>query len=114
MLRTFPCANLQLFEKEVIGMEKHQKRMKDEEFPETAVILKPVASPGVSTTIRSMLSVELAFEPKIVYVRKASVFIWSANGATSSDIKEPLTKAKRQEKEDVKALREKLRLGLKI
>ncbi|CAN7126219.1 unnamed protein product [Brassica rapa subsp. narinosa] len=34
MLRTFPCANLQLFEKEVIGMEKHQKRMKDEEFPE--------------------------------------------------------------------------------
>ncbi|RID52660.1 hypothetical protein BRARA_G00110 [Brassica rapa] len=39
MLRTFPCANLQLFEKEVTGMEKHQKRMKDEEFPEVSCLV---------------------------------------------------------------------------
>ncbi|KAL0803000.1 hypothetical protein Bca101_058176 [Brassica carinata] len=43
-------------------------------YTQTAGILKPVASSGVSRTIRSMLSVKLAFEPKLVYVGKASVF----------------------------------------
>ncbi|KAL0702860.1 hypothetical protein Bca4012_058982 [Brassica carinata] len=78
-------------------------------YTQTAGILKPVASSGVSRTIRSMLSVKLAFEPKLVYVGKASVFdlygvqdpklacarymlrfrfSGQQNGATTSDMRE--------------------------